>query len=74
MKKTQIEFCHTVRLVTVLDSAMNKKLSCRRGTARRSKSVETCQLLHNCAKNRILKGLYYVHDLDGHSSRILAIR
>jgi len=37
------------------------KLSCRRGTARH---LKFCQLLHNCSRNRIWKGLQYVNDLE----------
>jgi len=29
--------------------------------------LKSCQLLHNCATNRILKGLRQVHDLEGHT-------
>ena len=36
----------------------NKKRICRRGTARHFMFAESCQLLHNCTKNLIRKGLY----------------
>jgi len=35
----------------------NQKLSCRRGTARRSVSVESCQLPHTCKKYLLLEVL-----------------
>jgi len=30
------------------------------------RQLKSCQLLHNCTKNHILKCLHYVHDLEGH--------
>ena len=41
-----------------------KKLSCRRGTARRLRQLKFCHLRHNCTKKTHLKRLHYVHDLD----------